>query len=234
MKKIKKKIDIIMPNFNSAPFIEKTVNSIIQQNYKNWRLIIVDDFSNDNTRTILKKFSKHKKIKIIWLKKNCGAGYCRNLAIKKSNSPFIAFLDSDDTWKKNKLDKQISFMIKNNYSFTYTNYETFGLKERKVKNPSKLDFLKFIKNTSIPTSTMMVRRDKIKNIKFTNSKICEDYYFKCKLLKRVNFAYCLNQYCTKYRIRKNSLQSKNFRNLYWIWKINNDFNKLDFFSNFSS
>ncbi len=234
MKKNKKKVDIILPNFNSAPFIEKTINSIITQTYKNWKLIIVDDFSNHRTKTILKKFSKHKKIRIIWLKKNYGAGYCRNLAIRKSNSPFIAFIDSDDIWKKNKLDKQVSFMIKNNFSFTYTNYETFGIKTRKVKNPSKLDFFKFIKNTSIATSTMMVRRDKIKNIKFTNSKICEDYYFKCKLLRRVKFAYCLNQYYTKYRIRKNSLQSKNFRNLYWIWKINNDFNKLDLFSNFSS
>ena len=69
MKKNKKKVDIILPNFNSAPFIEKTINSIITQTYKNWKLIIVDDFSNNRTKTILKKFSKHKKIRIIWLKK---------------------------------------------------------------------------------------------------------------------------------------------------------------------
>ena len=81
---------------------------------------------------------------------------------------------------------------------------------------------------------MMVKRRELKNIKFTNSKICEDYYFKCKLLKRVNFAFCLNKFLTKYRIRSNSMQSSNIRNIFWIWKINRDFNKLSFLNNLVS
>ena len=228
------KIDIILPNFNSHKFIETTINSILNQSYHNWKLFIIEDASEIKTRKILKKFLKNKKIKIFWLKKNRGAGFCRNYAIKKSNSPYLAFIDSDDIWKKDKLKNQISFMKKNNFSFTYTNYETFGKKSRKVISPSKLDYSNFIKNTSIATSTMMVKREKIRNIKFTNSKICEDYYFKCKLLKRTKFAYCLKKNLTKYRIRNNSLQSNNFRNIYWIWKINKNFNKLNFFENFLS
>ena len=228
------KIDIILPNYNSHKFVEKTINSILNQSYQNWKLFIIEDASEIKTRKILKKFLKNKKIKIFWLKKNRGAGFCRNYAIKKSNSPYLAFIDSDDIWKKDKLKNQISFMKKNNFSFTYTNYETFGKKSRKVISPSKLDYSNFIKNTSIATSTMMVKREKIRNIKFTNSKICEDYYFKCKLLKRTKFAYCLKKNLTKYRIRNNSLQSNNFRNIYWIWKINKNFNKLNFFENFLS
>ena len=81
---------------------------------------------------------------------------------------------------------------------------------------------------------MMIERKKLKNIRFTNSKICEDYYFKCKLLKKVNFAYCLNKFLTKYRIRNNSMQSNNLKNIFWIWKINKDFNKLSFLNNLFS
>jgi len=231
--KKEKKIDIILPNYNSSKFLKETIKSILNQTYKQWRLIIVDDFSDKKTREILKKIS-NKKIKIFKLNKNYGAGFCRNFAIKKSNSPYLAFIDSDDIWKKNKLKNQINFMEKNNFLFTYTNYETFGDKIKKVLNPRKLNYFNFIRNTSIATSTMMVKRKIIGKIKFTNTKICEDYFFKCKLLKKTKYAYCLNQYLTKYRIRKNSLQSNNLRNFYWIWKINRDFNKLNFFDNLNS
>ena len=128
-KKEKKiKVDIILPNYNSSEFIKETIKSVLSQTFKNWRLIIVDDCSDKKTKDILKKFSKNKKIKIFWLKKNKGAGFCRNYAIKKSKSPYLAFIDSDDLWKKDKLETQIRFMETNNYFFTYTSYQTFGKK----------------------------------------------------------------------------------------------------------
>ena len=234
MKKNNKYIDIILPNYNSEDFLEKTIKSIIQQSFVNWNLIIVDDSSNSKTKKILKKYLNHKKIKIFFLKKNKGTGYCRNLAIKKSKNSFIAFIDSDDLWMKNKLNYQISFMKKNNLSFTYTNYKTFGLKNKKINVPKKFTYREFIKNTSIATSTMMVKRSLIGKTKFTDTKICEDYYFKCKLLTKTKYAYCLNQYLTKYRIRENSLQSSNLRNFYWIWKINKNYNKLNIIENLIS
>ena len=227
-------VSIILPNYNSHLYIKKTIKSIIDQSYANWKLFLVDDCSNKQTQTLLKTLKNNKKIKIYWLKKNRGAGYCRNFALKKINSKYIAFIDSDDLWKKNKLKNQINFMKKNDHQFTYTNYETFGDKNKKVNNPKKLSYSSFIKNTSIATSTMMIKRKKINDIKFTNTKICEDYYFKCKLLKKVNFAFCLNQYLTKYRVRKNSLQSSNLKNFYWIWRINRDYNKLSFLNNLLS
>ena len=234
MVKLNDCIDIILPNYNSEKYIKQTIKSIINQEYKHWKLLIIDDCSNNKTKNILKKFSKNRKIKIFWLKKNRGAGFSRNYALKRSKSPFVAFIDSDDLWKKNKLKNQLNFMKKNNFSFTYTNYETFGNKMKKIYNPTKLNYLNFIKNTAIATSTMMIKREKIKSIKFTNSKICEDYYFKCKLLKKVKSAYCLKKNLTKYRIRDKSLQSNNIRNFYWIWKINKDYNNLNFFENFIS
>ena len=233
-KKEKKiKIDIILPNFNSSDYIKETIKSIINQTFKNWRLIIVDDCSDKKTKTILRKFSKNKKIRIFWLKKNKGAGYCRNYAIKKSKSLYLAFIDSDDLWAKDKLETQLRFMENNNYLFTYTNYETFGKRTKFVSPAKEYDFKKFVRDTSICTSTMIIKRNIIKNIEFTNSEICEDYFFKCKVLKVCN-AYCLDDFLTKYRIRNNSLQSSSLKNFYWIWKINKEYNKFNFVENFLS
>jgi len=231
--KKEKKIDIILPNFNSSEYIKETIKSIIDQTFKNWKLIIVDDCSDKKTRTLLKKFSKNKRIKIYWLKKNKGAGYCRNYAIKKSKSSYLAFIDSDDIWKKDKLETQLRFMENNNYLFTYTNYETFGKKIKFISPAKEYDFKKFVNDTSICTSTMIIKRNILKNVEFINSEICEDYFFKCKILKICN-AYCLDDYLTKYRIRKNSLQSSSLKNFYWIWKINREFNKLNILENLIS
>ena len=227
------KIDIILPNFNSSGYIKETIKSIIDQTFKNWKLIIVDDCSDKKTRILLKKFSKNKRIKIYWLKKNKGAGYCRNYAIKKSKSPYLAFIDSDDIWKKDKLETQLRFMENNNYLFTFTNYETFGKKIKFISPAKEYDFKKFVNDTSICTSTMIIKRNILKNVEFINSEICEDYFFKCKILKICN-AYCLDDYLTKYRIRKNSLQSSSLKNFYWIWKINREYNKFNFLENFFS
>ena len=198
---MEKKVAIILPNYNSEKSLKKTLKSIYNQTYKNWKLYIVDDHSNYETVKILKKI-KNKKVKIFFLKKNKGAGFCRNLAIKNSKSHFLAFIDSDDVWEKNKLKSQINFMLKNNYNFTYTNYKTFSPESKKVNfisPPYKFTFEDFIKNTSIGTSTMLIKSTIVKNLRFINTKICEDYFYKCKLLKKVKLAYCFPFFLTKYQ-----------------------------------
>ena len=127
-------VEIVLPNYNSEAYLVETINSIINQTFKNWKLTIVDGNSNIETQKILKNYINHSKINIIQLKKNKRAGFCRNLAIRNSKSDYIAFIDSDDIWEKEKLSKQIDFMIKNKYHFTYTNYLPFK-SERKKKQP---------------------------------------------------------------------------------------------------
>ena len=233
------KVEIVLPNYNSEAYLLKTINSVINQTFKSWRLIIIDANSNSETQKILKNFNNHPNINIVRLKKNKKAGFCRNLAIRNSKSDYIAFIDSDDIWDKEKLSKQLDFMIKNKYHFTCTNYIPFknengqnNLKE--IKLEKFFNFDKFTKNTSIATSTMIIKRSLIANTKFTNTKICEDYFFKCQILKKANFAYCLSENLMKYRIRKNSLQSNKIRNLYWIWHINKNYNKMSFIKNLLS
>ena len=232
-------VDIILPNYNSSKYIEETLNSIFGQSFKNWKLLIVDDNSNDETKNVIKRYDLNKKIKTIWLKKNKGAGFCRNLAMRNTKSEYIAFIDSDDIWEKEKLSKQLDFMVKNKYHYTYTNYLPFksdkkqnNLKE--IKPEKYFTFKKFMKDTSIATSTMIIKKSSIENVKFSNAKICEDYFFKCQILKKVNFAYCLSENLMKYRIRKNSLQSNKIRNFYWIWYINRNYNRLNFLKNLLS
>ena len=232
-------VDIILPNYNSAEYLEETINSIINQTFKDWSLTIVDANSNEETKQILKKYTDHKKIKIIFLKKNKNAGFCRNFAIRNSKSDYIAFIDSDDIWEKEKLSEQLDFMIKNKYHFTYTNYLPFksDIKKENLKEikPKKIfNFEMFTKNTSIATSSMVIKRSLIGNTKFTNTKICEDYFFKCEILKKTRYAYCLADNLMSYRIRKNSLQSLKMRNIYWIWYINKNYNKMNLFNNFIS
>ena len=231
------KVSIILPNYNSSKTIVSTINSIIQQKYKHWELIIIDDCSDRTTKNILSKYKKIKKIKVFYLKKNKGAAYCRNLAIKKSSSDYVAFIDSDDLWKKNKLKLQINFMQKNNYFFTYTNYKTYKINssiEKTILVPSKFNLNSFVKNTSIATSTMIVKRTIINKITFSNTKICEDYFYKCQLLRRIGNAYCYPDCLTKYQIRRDSLQSNRIRNLYWIWKINKNLNHFNILKNLTS
>jgi len=231
------KVSIILPNYNSSQTIVATINSVLRQTYKNWELVIVDDCSDAKTKNILLKYRNKKKIKIFFSKKNKGAGYCRNLAIKKSNSYYLAFIDSDDLWKKNKLKTQINFMKNNNYDFTYTYYKTFTENKKILKNitsPYKFNFKSFTKNTSISTSSMIIKKDLVSKIKFSNTKICEDYYYKCQILKKISYAYCCPFYLTQYRIRKNSLQSNRFKILYWMWKINKDFNRFNIIKNLIS
>ena len=232
-------VKIILPNYNSAAYVSETIDSIINQTFKNWKLTIVDDNSNIETQKILKNYIDHPNINIIWLKKNKRPGFCRNLAIRNSKSDYIAFIDSDDIWEKEKLAKQLDFMIRNKYYFTYTNYLTFRSEKkqnnlREIKLPKYFNFKKFTRNTSIATSTMVVKKSFIGNVKFSNTEICEDYFFKCQILKKVSNAYCLSENLTKYRIRKNSLQSNKIRNLYWIYYINKNYNQFSFLKNLIS
>ena len=105
------KVEIILPNYNSELYLEETIKSIINQTYKNWKLTIIDGNSNDETKKILKNYIKHPNINIIQLKRKKRAGFCRNLAIRNSKSDYVAFIDSDDIWDKEKLSKQIDFML---------------------------------------------------------------------------------------------------------------------------
>ena len=230
-----------MPNYNKSKFLRESINSVLTQTYKNWRLYIVDDHSSDDSSKVLKKYIKNKKIKIFFLKNNKGPSFCRNLGLKKSNSKYIAFLDSDDYWKKNKLKNQLNFMVKNNYPFTFTDYVPIFqsknskriLKRTNIAN--SFTFHSFIKNSSINTSTMVVERKYLKNLRFRKLDLLEDYIFKCELMKKTKIKFKkFSDASAIYRIMNKSRSSKKIYNFYNLWRLNKIYNKLSFIQNLSS
>ena len=241
-KKIKKQsiVDIILPNYNKFSFLEEAILSVINQTFKNWHLYIIDDHSTDNSCSIIEKYSGLKNITQIRLNKNMGPSFCRNYGMRISQSKYISFMDSDDSWKIDKLEKQINFMEKNDLYFTYTDYTPFFQKNGKKTYLQKtclkdtFDFNTFIKNSSINTTTMIIRRSILNANRFKKLKLMEDYLFKCQLLKSNNIAKKLNVDLAFYRILNKSRSSKRLKNIFWLWYINKKHNKLNFFKNLVS
>ena len=241
MSSSKKIIDIIMPNYNKGSYISQAIKSVINQSYKNWKLYVIDDNSSDNSKNEILKFKDDKRVKIFFLKRNRGPSYCRNFGIKKSKSKFIAFLDSDDYWKKNKLKLQIDFMIKKKFSFTFTDYipiiqsNNIQKELKKTNLINTFTFNKFINNSSINTSTIILEKKYLNQISFKKLNVMEDYIFKCQLMKKTKIPFKKFPKATAvYRIIKNSRSSSKIKNLIYLWRINKKFNKLSFFRNLNS
>lgn len=230
-------VDVILPNYNKFNFLEEAIDSVLNQTFKNWKLYIIDDASTDESLSIIKKFSNQSNISIIKLKKNMGPSFCRNYAIRISDSKYISFIDADDTWDKFKLEKQIYFMEKNNINFSYTDYIPFfetnkkKIYKKRTNLKDTFNFKSFIKNSSINTTTMIIKRSILNNLKFKKIKLMEDYLFKCNLLKKNNIARKLDENLATYRILDKSRSSKRLKNISYLWNINKNYNKLSFLKN---
>ena len=138
-------VSIITPAYNSAKFIAETIQSVQNQTYENWEMLIVDDGSTDKTEAIVLSFvNKDKRIQFHKLKQNSGAGVARNTAIEKVNGNYIAFLDSDDLWKPEKLQKQLLFMEANNLHLTFSFYDQINeegnLLNKTITSPSIISY----------------------------------------------------------------------------------------------
>jgi teichuronic acid biosynthesis glycosyltransferase TuaG len=236
---MKNQVDIIIPVFNSQKFISKTLDSVFRQTFKNWKLIIIDDASTDNTRKIVEricvKIKDKTKIMILRNNINKGQAFSRNRGLKHSKSKFVTFLDSDDYWDKNKLKKQIKFMLSNNYDFTYTDYKIIKNNQiKKITVPNSYSYNSFIYNSSINTCSMVLKKKIIKKIYFKNLRFSEDYFFKCQILRKGYIAYKSPGSYAYYLLRNGSLQSNRLSVFSSLWSINKNFNKMSFIQNFTS
>lgn len=145
-------VSIIMPSYNTAKFITDTIQSVLNQTYQNWELLIVDDCSTDNSDEVIASFND-PRIKIFKNEKNSGAAISRNKAIAEAAGKWIAFLDSDDLWLPEKLEKQINFMRKNGYHFSYTNY--VEIDEDNILNGTMVTGPKKVSNLAMHTFNYM-------------------------------------------------------------------------------
>lgn len=201
-------VSIIMPSWNTGGFIEESIKSVIEQTYVKWELIIVDDCSDDNTEEIISKYLEDRRIKYLKNEKNLGAALTRNRALREARGEWIAFLDSDDLWMKNKLELQLDFMIKNNYYFSYHEYEKIdesgSLLGIKVTGPGIVTKKKMYNYGYPGCLTFMYNADIMGCIQIEDIKKNNDYAILLKLCKKSD-CYLLKKNLAKYRIRKKSI-----------------------------
>ena len=203
MPKTQPLVSIIMPSYNSELTIEDSVNSILSQKYKNWELIIVDDRSTDNTWKVIKSYAdKFDNIYIYQNDENLGAGASRNFAIEKAKGRFIAFLDSDDLWLEDKLSEQISFMIENDYSLTYTHYTRFNStgELNVVTAPEYTTYKKLIYSNVIGCLTAVYDTKSLGKRYMPLIRKRQDMGLWLEILKDTPKAYCLPKPLAKYRM----------------------------------
>ena len=192
-------VSIVMPSYNSERFIKDSIESVLNQTYPFWELLIVDDCSTDKTVEIIKSF-KDERIKLFQNKTNSGAALSRNWALKEAKGRWIAFLDSDDLWLPSKLEMQLQFMVANKYSFTFTDYRVCS--NGKLENvariaPNKVNYKKIKKYCYFSTITVVYDFEKVGLIQIGDIKKNNDYAMWLKILKNVNayrFPKCLSIY----------------------------------------
>ena len=227
-------ISIILPTYNAEKYIKETIESILNQTYKNWELIITDDNSSDKTLKILRLYAKRfDRIKLYINSKNEGAACARNNCLKFCNSDFIAFIDSDDWWEINKLELQINFMLENNYPISFTSYRLIdenGVSINKIIESKKIiNYNNYLKNTIIGMSTSMINKKITGPFDFVDIRTRQDTYLWISLLKRGLSAHGINQVLCNYRVRKNSLSSNKIKAALMVWSLYRDFEKFNFF-----
>ena len=220
-------VSIITPVYNAERFIEDTINSVINQEYKNWEMILVDDCSTDNSENIIRKYIKRDtRIKYIKLEKNSGAAISRNTAIKNAKGRYIAFLDSDDIWTSNKLKVQIDFMKKNNIGFSFSSYEVMNengqLINRTINVPEKISYKEYLKNTIIGCLTVVVDRKICGEFEMINIRKNQDMATWLSILKRGNSAYGINEKLGVYRIVGGSISNNKIKAAKSVWKTYRD------------
>ena len=218
-------VSIVVPVYNCEKFIDYTIKTVLNQTYQNWELLLVDDCSTDNSISIINGYvAEDNRIKLIKLEKNSGAAVARNEGMKNAKGKYIAFLDSDDLWNENKLEKQINFMKKNKYVFTYTGYEFADEEGNKldkiVKVPEQLTYKQALKNTTIFTSTVMFDLNKLtKEAIYMPDVKSEDTATWWKVLKKIEYAYGINNIVVLYRRSANTLSSNKIKAIRRIWNL---------------
>lgn len=200
-------VSIIMPSWNTARFIRESIDSVRNQTYTNWELLIVDDCSTDNTDEIVASYSDER---ICYFKneKNSGAALTRNRAMREARGEWIAFLDSDDLWTPEKLERQLQFMKENNYIFSYHEYVKIDEESKPlniyVSGPEVVTKHKMYNYGYPGCLTFMYSAKAMGLIQIKDIKKNNDYAILLKLCKKAD-CYLLKENLAEYRIRKKSI-----------------------------
>lgn len=225
-------ISIIVPVYNAEKFLDQTISTVLDQTYKNWELILVNDKSTDSSVEIINKYIEmNKNIKLIQNVKNSGAAVSRNNGIEVASGKYIAFLDADDLWEKDKLEQQINVLKKNSEVGMVFTGSSF-IDEQNInynfilKIPEKIKYKELLKQNVISCSSVLIKKEYAQRYKMPKGYIHEDFYTWLNLLKDNVEVVGINKPLLKYRISHKSKSGNKFKaakmnyNVYKLMKLN--------------
>jgi teichuronic acid biosynthesis glycosyltransferase TuaG len=203
-------VSIITPNYNAGKYIAETIESVLAQSFGDWEMIIVDDASTDDSREIIEKYkAADPRIKALYLTENKGQGNARNVAIRQAVGKYIAFLDSDDIWHPEKLERHLDFMKKNNSVFSHTSYGFIDESGNKILSDfhvssKPVTYKDLLKRTEISCLTAMYDQERIGKFYMPGLRRKQDYKLWLDILKAGYVSDPLDEVLAWYRQRKNS------------------------------
>ncbi|QDI91617.1 glycosyltransferase family 2 protein [Salicibibacter halophilus] len=223
-------ISIITPSYNSETYLPDAIRSVQAQTYTNWEMIITDDCSTDNTIIVIQPFLDDERIKLIQLSENSGPGVARNTSIEAANGRYLAFLDADDQWLPEKLEKQSRFMQEEQVAFSFTPYK----KVKKdgtdtgtiVRAPERIEYKQLLKQNVIGCLTVMLDREMIGEVKMNPMRTRQDFALWLSLCRRGWPAYGLQEVLAKYRVVDHSISSNKITMAKNNWRMYRDVEQL--------
>lgn len=218
-------VSIIMPSYNTGKYIGESIRSVLAQTYKNWELIIVDDCSSDNTDAVVKEYLQDTRIRYLKNQRNSGAAVSRNYALREAQGKWVAFLDSDDTWHPEKLERQIRFMEETGYKFTYTDYK-IQLNGTWLPyiyyGPDKVTKRKMKDYCYFSTITVMYDREYVGLIQIEPVKKNNDYAMWLRIIEKTpcyRLPECLSYYIKHDGSISSGRKWKLIRHHYIMWRV---------------
>lgn len=230
---MKELVSIITPTFNAEKYIRDTLHSVLNQSYKNWEMILIDDASTDKTLQIINDFAeKDTRFKVSQLTKNSGNGYARNVALEKATGKYIAFLDADDLWFPKKLEKQIQFLKSNNLHFTFSFYacidEDGNNLNRNVEAPFNLTYNQLFFCNYVGNLTAIYDAEYFGKIVIEATQKRQDWRLWLTILKQIKETKPVTETLAFYRIRKNSVSSSKFKLIKHNFGVYREFHGFNF------
>jgi len=225
----KELVSIITPAFKAAPYVSATISSVLRQTYDNWEILVVDDGSPDDTSEIVETIAAtDRRVRLI-RQENAGPAMARQMALDHASGRYIAFLDRDDLWLPEKLERQLSFMSDLNACLSFTAFRRISadgsLVGRVVEIPSELTYHQLLGNTAIATSTVLVDRDKSGPLKMRNTYY-DDFALWLDILRPGRVGYGLNEDLMRYRVLTGSVSRNKLRSARMVWKTYRELENL--------
>lgn len=218
-------VSVVIPAYNAEKYISYALDSVLMQTYTEYEIIVVDDCSTDGTFEIVKEYAdEYPNIKLYRNQKNSGVSYSRNFGVSVACGAYIAFLDSDDMWEKEKLQKQVEMLEVHPDTallFTASSFiDSDGNLMKYILNvPEKIDYKTLLKQNIISCSSVMVKKTYMTEIKMQSDKMHEDFAVWLKILQRESFAYGINEPLLKYRLLNNSKSSNKLNAAKMNWRV---------------